>query len=291
MLGKRKRETAVVSRPTEQEDPLVVPPNSHDLLRRYFEARFEPLQDLEKNEESAADSSGVESEDGSAASEWEGISDDDGDDDDDTGKVWSSNVVAEVVDHSGANNLDKHEDEKELRKHFMSTKPPSSSQMRKSTSKTKVPTSDDEEATDAINLKHDLALQRLLKESHLLESADDLNPTGKNRHRAIDIRMQGIGATDSLFTQKKMPMAHRKGIEAKGAKREDTRRREARENGIILEKPTSKRKTSSQKRERGIGGPSVGRFAGGTLRLSKRDLIDIQGPRSRIGKGKKKGRR
>lgn len=138
---------------------------------------------------------------------------------------------------------------------------------------------------DAENLKNDLALQRLLKESHLLEDASNLNPTGKNRHKAIDLRIQSLGATKSIYEQKKMPKSHREGIQAKAAQREERRRREARENGIILEKPTKKKKTS-RKRDRGIGGPSIGKFTGATLRLSERDVADLRG-----SKVAKKGRR
>lgn len=139
---------------------------------------------------------------------------------------------------------------------------------------------------DAENLKNDLALQRLLKESHLLEDASNLNPTGKNRHKAIDLRIQSLGGTKSIYEQKKMPKSHREGIQAKAAKREERRRREARENGIILEKPTKTGKKAPRKRDRGIGGPSIGKFTGATLRLSERDVADLRG-----SKVAKKGRR
>jgi hypothetical protein len=129
-----------------------------------------------------------------------------------------------------------------------------------------------------------------LKESHLLDSASDLNPTGKNRHKAIDLRLQSLGAKTSIFEQPKMPKAHRIGIQAKAAKREETRRREARENGVILEKPTFKKKSGGKRRERGVGDPAVGKFAGGTLRLSKQDVASITGPKKRSKMGKK-GRR
>lgn len=146
------------------------------------------------------------------------------------------------------------------------------------------------------NLQNDLALQRLLKESHLLESGtSDLNPTGKNRHKALDLRLQALGAKKSIFEQKKMPKSHREGIQNKIIKTEANRRREARENGIILEKPVFKQqKSSGKRRERGIGAPAVGKFSGGTLKLSRHDLASIQGPSrrgSKGGKGSKRGRR
>lgn len=76
-----------------------------------------------------------------------------------------------------------------------------------------------------------------------------------------------------------MPMAHRKGILAKSTAQEATRRREARENGVILEKaPGKSRSSAPPRRERGVDVPTVGKFRGGTLRLSKKDVLDIQGP-------------
>ena len=145
-----------------------------------------------------------------------------------------------------------------------------------------------EEETDAENLKNDLALQRLLKESHLLESASELAPTGKNRHKALDLRMQSLGSKTSIY-QQNMPSTIRRGIKSKATHKEDKRRREARENGIILERPAPKSKSNSGQRMRGVGGPSVGKFTGGTLNLSKRDVASLQGP-SRPARGKPKGK-
>lgn len=169
-------------------------------------------------------------------------------------------------------------------------KPPSSLELPKSTDKSRKK-EESEDENDADNLKHDLALQRLLQESHLLDSAEELAPTGKNRLKALDLRMQALGAKSSLYKQK-MPDSHRRGIKAKAAAKEDKRRKEAKENGIILEKPTKVTKSSSGRRERGVGGSSIGKFSGGTLNLSKHDLHKMQGPKGRSSKGKgKKGRR
>ena len=86
-------------------------------------------------------------------------------------------------------------------------------------------------------------------------------------------------------------MSHRKGIIAKKSEKEHTRRREARENGIILEKAKMK-KSADGRRDRGVGAPGVGRFSGGTLSLSKRDISDIEGPRKTFaGKGGRGGGR
>lgn len=161
---------------------------------------------------------------------------------------------------------------------FQSAKPPSKSTGRPSTSKRIAPDPADPEdaATDAANLKKDLALQRLLGESHLLESTSSLAPLGQNRHKALDIRQQGLGSKSSMYYQKNMPLAQRKGILAKAVERDEDRRREAKENGIILEK-TTKSKSRDPKRQREIGVPTIGRFSRGMLTLSKKDVTDIVG--------------
>jgi hypothetical protein len=149
---------------------------------------------------------------------------------------------------------------------------------------------DDEDASESANLKKDLALQRLLAESHLLESASNPTTTGKNRHKATDMRLQALGSKASIFKQEKMPIAHRKGIVSKQIEKESTRRRDAKENGIILEKAKMKdRRSNEGKKDRGVGNPNVGKFSGGTLKLSKRDIDDIEGPRRSfdgVGRGK-----
>jgi hypothetical protein len=154
-----------------------------------------------------------------------------------------------------------------------------------------------EDRAEAENLKKDLALQRLLAESHLLDSLSGPTFSGNSRHQVIDWRLKALGSKSPLFTQEKMPMSHRKGIIARQTEWENRRRREARENGIILEKAKGSAKRQREgKRDRGIGGPSVGKFLGGTLRLSKKDIFDIEGPEKtfsrkgvRRGRGGKKG--
>ena len=136
----------------------------------------------------------------------------------------------------------------------------------------------DEKEDESVNIQKDLALQRLLKESHLLDSSGPLHHTGQARHRALDIRLQDLGSKASVFGQQKMPLAQRKGISAKMTERERSRRYEAKENGIILEKGRSVSRRSDSKRQKGIGAPSVGKFRGGTLTLSKNDVRQIQGP-------------
>lgn len=273
-LGKRKRvgpKEVHESSPEDEED-------MRTRFQRAFEAKFRPLKkteapaiqqdesDLEKDDDDESDDS-----------DWDGFSSDDD--------------QVEVVVHAAANGSFPEMDRSQQRA-YMSSKPPVSAEsvFGVSTRKSKQP--DEDDASEAANMKHDLALQRLLKESHLLDpatfSARDSAPEGKGRLKALDLRMQGLGAKSSFSTQDKMPIAHRKGIQSKGVEREQKRRSDARENGVVLEKARHAAK-DMKRRDRSVGGPTVGKFRGGTLKLSGKDLRDIQGPKKTF-KGKK-GRR
>lgn len=83
-----------------------------------------------------------------------------------------------------------------------------------------------------------------------------------------------------------MPLAQRKGILAKAADREGSRRQTAQENGIILEKAVKGKRKDDSRRQRSIGAPSVGKFQGGMLKLSKKDVAEIEGPK-KSSKGRK----
>ncbi|KAJ5574121.1 uncharacterized protein N7459_008548 [Penicillium hispanicum] len=305
MVGKRIRDTAVMSRSTDTDEPSPPPANNaQDVFRKYFEAQFQPLDlplarpanDGESDEQEDSDSDG-EDENSDMDSDWDGLSEAD----DDENEV-------EVIEHKEARVAPEDLIDKKARKAFMvcisyfisfslhpnyrvlqNAKPPTSPDVPKTNTTTKQSTKEEIE-DDADNLKHDLALQRLLRESHLLESASELAPTGKNRLKALDLRMQSLGAKSSLYAQSKMPTAHRRGIKAKAVAKEDRRRKEAKENGIILEKPNKVTKSNTGRRERGIVGSSIGKFSGGTLNLSKHDLHSMQSSKGRSGKSKGKGK-
>ncbi|KAJ2983703.1 hypothetical protein NQ176_g493 [Zarea fungicola] len=68
-----------------------------------------------------------------------------------------------------------------------------------------------------------------------------------------------------------MPMHMRKGIVASASAKEAKRRREAKENGVILERSAQGKKKSSARggrNERGVDGPGIGRFKGAELRIN-----------------------
>lgn len=145
-------------------------------------------------------------------------------------------------------------------------------------------------------LAQDLELRRLLAESHLLSrnistsvsASAAVEPksfaTGRTRQKATDLRIQALGSGVSIHAQEKMPMNMRKGMVAAAGAREAKRRREARENGVILERETGKKK----RRDRGSGAavdrPGVGRLKGAELRISERDVKGIEGGRDVFGR-------
>jgi hypothetical protein len=105
------------------------------------------------------------------------------------------------------------------------------------------------------------------------------------------MRIQALGAKTSILAQEKMPMAMRKGILSAAAAREEKRRKEARENGIILEREVKKPKRKKAKGERPVDLPAVGRMRGAELRISAREARAIaESVRGPAGKGKRRRR-
>jgi hypothetical protein len=274
LLGKRKRRTPPpkTSSHSESEDEDKL----RALFAKHFEAKFKPLPITTPKQasEELSEPSDNESE---AESDWSGISS-------------THEPTVTIIEHKKPTLQPSalESDSKSDLKAFLSGKPPTSSNtpVTKAPQKATPTALSEEDSKD--NLKNDLALQRLLSESHLLSKnpSSHLDPTGKNRHKATDLRMQSLGSKASVFKQAKMPMSHRRGIAKKAVEREGKRRKDAKESGVILEKERKGAPKERGPRERGVGGPGVGKFKGGVLTLSKRDIEDIQG-----SDGRRKGRR
>ncbi|KAH0290862.1 hypothetical protein M436DRAFT_59879 [Aureobasidium namibiae CBS 147.97] len=299
-LGKRKR--AVTSKTTlpskkatlaksAPTPPAAPEPESdaedrealNEAFRRAFEKRFKAIEEDKPEEVEDEEEELDEDED----EDWDGLSEEDEDDEDEV----------EVVEHN-MSNFSRERADKAALKAFMSSKPPTSTDSPSTTTKQPSKKKDEDTeggTTEQENLKDDLALQRLLKESHLLDATSlSTDPSGKNRHKATDLRLLELGSKTSIFAQKNMPKHQRVGIQKKKESKEFERRREAKENGIVLERVRREGTDGKgggfgggDRRERGIGNPSVGKFSGGTLRLSKRDVDGITGPKSsgRGGRG------
>ncbi|KAG6019073.1 hypothetical protein E4U41_003412, partial [Claviceps citrina] len=103
-----------------------------------------------------------------------------------------------------------------------------------------------------------------------------------------DLRVQALGSKLSIHKQDRMPMHMRKGMVAAAEAREAKRRREARENGIILERETGRKRRTRTRVQGSLGGavdrPGVGRLRGAELRISERDVRGIEGTRDAFGR-------
>jgi hypothetical protein len=323
-LGKRKRRQDVskndqnVNKDGGSDDDDAI---ARALFQRAFEKKFKPLPKTEKpaNQEDTPSSE---------------IDDEDDDEDDDSEESGSENSEDEDDDWSGISEGEEETiskpqieivedrtfsrpltaEEKRLKKQFMTAKIPSTPKYPiphkpSATAPTKAdPDGEGQDGTD--NLQNDLALQRLLKESHLLDAntfsangSGSSAPEGAARLRALDMRIRDLGGKKSHMDQERMPIAFRKGMVAKAGQREDKRRTEAKENGIILERFGAKSaggagaatRGGGKERKRGgtvgIGGPDIGTYRGATLRLSKNDIKGIEGSGKRGGRGGRGGGR
>ena len=117
MIGKRKRDTHVVSRSTtsEEDEATTTTTNdssSHDIFRKFFEAQFQPLEAPETRitcAEGSDDEHGTDgSEESELESEWSGVSED----------IHGDNKV-EVVEHHDLSAVAKEPMDKRARKAFM----------------------------------------------------------------------------------------------------------------------------------------------------------------------------
>ncbi|MCJ1351285.1 MAG: hypothetical protein MMC33_001269 [Icmadophila ericetorum] len=293
ILGKRKRRDQITESHREKSvsDSPSTKAKLQALFKQHFEAKFKPLPEAPQKTSHQPQNTFVGSEaEGSDGSDWSGLSD------------VENGAGVEVIEHTNSTGAKRIEVPKDEVKAFMTTKPPTLTSSTitlhpsKSTALT-TPATVEEKADTLAHLKNDIALQRLLSESHLLSppttATSTSTPSSTNHSKTLSLRLSSLTSTaaaSSETTTQKMPLAHRKGIIAKKKEREERRRKEARENGIVLEVERrggmDGEGKGKGKRERGIGGPSVGKFKGGVLHLSERDLRSIQGPSGGRGRGR-----
>ncbi|KAM0436833.1 hypothetical protein ACHAPT_002546 [Fusarium lateritium] len=298
VLGKRKA----------QSEPSVSKEDAAAIFRRHFESQFAPLPDADLKSKPKASKRDDEDEDATSVDSDEEEDDEEGSEDNDEWGGFSDDEQSEeeeeevptieVVDHSGAQTPKPTTMSKRELKAFMSSRPPDQTSRTAEPSTTPASSSSTTLPEDAPSLlAQDLELRRLLAESHLLAPAingagNAVAPkafaAGRTRNKATDLRIQALGSKISIHKQEKMPMNMRKGIVAAAGAREAKRRREAKENGVILERETGKKGRRERKRDLGVDHPGVGRLKGAELRLSDRDIRSIEGGRDAFGR---RGRR
>lgn len=202
-------------------------------------------------------------------------------------------IVVKHTESSFAIPVDKQE-----MKLFMSTKAPlqEAPAEPKRRSRATQPSEDEQH-----NLENDLALQRLIKESHILAEAGlsgvDLSTgiTGKARHKTLQSRLDDLGLKKSK--PETMPMNIRKGMVSKQKRRHENYVERAKEAGIILARPAKKSageeggKKRVVKRERGLKIASVGRETKHGLIISKSEIARYSGSGGGRGGRKRGGKR
>ncbi|KAK5664219.1 hypothetical protein OQA88_435 [Cercophora sp. LCS_1] len=296
-LGKRKR-TAVKEKEERDDDAA----DLHALLQRHFESRFKPLETAPLRKPTDSDDESDDGEDDDTLSdpsedEWLGVSDS-GDDETPT---------VQVVDHTTQSTSTTTAMSKKELKAYLSSKPPSASSTKNVPAKILKATSDPEDS--AAFLANDLALQRLIAESHILSAAGGnashylssaaaetatntrAFASGRIARKTTDLRIQALGAKESVLAQAKMPMSMRKGITRAAGSKEEKRRREARENGIVLEREAKKAVKRKKGGERPVDLPAVGKMRGAELRISAREIRAIENEGRRRETGRRKRRR
>jgi hypothetical protein len=269
ILGKRKRRASLEPK-AKPDTPSKDIKKAQDLFQKHFEAAFQPIAVNDRT-------SDIDTSEYGDNTDWEGISEAEEEDIPDV----------QVIEHVHAISDTSILDAKSARKAYMTSKPPPTSTAQTSTKSSNLDATSSKTKSATELTSEDLALHRLLTESHLLsESTTSLDPTLKARHAAQDLRLRALGAKKPLavLSAGNMPMVARKGIQNKRKMKEDERRREAQEAGIILEREGGK-KTREREKTRGksksaykrdVGAPSVGRWKGGTLVLGKSDVAEIE---------------
>ncbi|KAJ6264048.1 hypothetical protein Dda_0188 [Drechslerella dactyloides] len=266
MSLKRKRDGSSASAPSSVDA----------VFRRHFEARFGSI-DL-----SPAPTARENSNPPSTTPTHPPSDDDEKDGSDSDGSSWDGiddTPAPEVISYDFSKPLPPPSTKPSTRRSFMSSKPPTSTSTTITTTTPK-PTPE-EAAADAENLKHDLALRRLLSESHLLDNSLS-HASARHRQQALDARIVALGGTplaDLSGAASRTPMAIRQGMTRAQDRRAEKLRSSARENGIVLSKSQmkkTKKTTTNKKRDRGVGAPAVGKFRRGALILSRRDVAGMR---------------
>ncbi|KAF4448658.1 hypothetical protein F53441_7967 [Fusarium austroafricanum] len=295
VLGKRKADT----------EPAISEEDAAAIFRRHFESQFAPLPDSKEFKSKSKKTKHEEENDGSESEESEELNSENKDDesgdewgglsDKDSSEEEEEVSTIEVVDHSNKQSSKPATMSKRELKAFMSSRPPDQASRKSETTQSAISSSSTTLPEDAPSLlAQDLELRRLLAESHLLAPALSASGTtvapkafaaGRTRQKATDLRVQALGSKVSIHKQEKMPMNMRKGIVAAADARDVKRRREAKENGVILERETGKKKGRRDRgRDFGVDRPGVGRLKGAELRLSDRDIKSIEGGRDAFGR-------
>lgn len=287
----KKRDRSHIARSDRQsdtrEDDSADDMPAKALFQRAFEARFTPLKKSKSSQAVQQINHDHQSSEEDDLDAWSGIESGEDETHQHQNQHQQQQVeVVEVDDNHHLNDMSRLAEQKA----FMSSGLPRQASSHSFSKES--PADQPDDVNEKANLKNDMALERLLKESHLLKQNDNRSGSevqGAARLKALDLRIQDLGGKSSHLEQQRMPFSHKRGIAAKANERETKRRKEAAENGIVLERAKAAVKAAAP-RSRDVGSPGIGRFRGGMLKLSSKDVRSIQGDRPARPQGRKRGR-
>ncbi|EPS42643.1 hypothetical protein H072_3400 [Dactylellina haptotyla CBS 200.50] len=255
-----KRKSKKISRKAQPED-------DDESLSSNDNTNTLQVEDL-NSEEEVEDEDEEMGDSEESGDDWEGF-----DEDDNTPAAREPEVVTYDFSRRGPPPTTKPS-----HRSFMTSKPPTSvNSTSTAKSKPKSAKDDKDDPSEVLNLKNDLALHRLLSESHLLDKETLTHSSGANRLKAVESRIQSLGGTPMQKlngSDARIPMHIKKGMVKKQAMRVEKEKRIAKENGIVVAKTAKKKK--ERKRDSGVGNPSVGKFRKGALVLSKKDVLGMR---------------
>lgn len=277
---------------SEEETPEVVPKSVMDVFKRNFEQQFGKVEGLPSEDEEEDDEEDKDEDDDDDSEKEENDSDLDIEMDQEYAHYNESEESEEPEDsedekplvvkfNDSSYTMDSLIEDKQQKKLFMSSKTPLQERPPSPKSRRNKSKPDEDEQ---LNLDNDLALQRLIKESHILAEAGlsgvDISTgiTGKARHKTLESRLNDLGVKKSKEGQ--IPMNMRKGMIAKSQERQATHIKQSREAGIILARPSKKvgeKEKKPVKRERGLKIASVGRETRHGLIISKSEIAKYSG--------------
>lgn len=225
----------------------------------------------------------------------------DSDSDDGSQEVSANSVESEAADESSASEEDDEEDGPITVKHNEETinqQPLMSSNQRRKFMNAEAPKDDSVITTqpktkeDNEDLQNDLALQRLIDESHILSerpksqqftgadisgAGDPLERIGGSRVKIMESRLAKAGAKSRT---QRMPQAMAVGIRDKVKERKDKYRSEAREAGIVIAKERHTR-SKNRFRDRGLKINTVGKASEHGIHVSPAEIARLTGKNKR----------
>ncbi|KAK9480059.1 hypothetical protein V1514DRAFT_362042 [Lipomyces japonicus] len=223
-----------------------------------------------------------------------------------------------IVRFNGTKTEQVHVPTPRERKSFMSEKAPKSELAleaeKKKLQRMKLRNQVDDDDDNNDNLKHDVELQRLITESHILSEAStktkslssssnffSFNPIGKVRLKTLDARIESLALQsggknksnkkdyysvnpkslieikEKKFNKEKLSMRMRKGMVSKQAERKHKYEERAKDAGIVLPIATGSKKSGrTDRRDRGLKLQSVGRHTKSGLQISKAEIARIK---------------